>query len=690
MDDLPPDPNKWTGPQVLTWCRSVLMQRFPPQKCSELLAEIEKHLLDGPLLLEMAPDDWKELVPYLGPRKVLMKEFHGVSGVLDSGMAPRAATAHQLRVHLQRVQSLRSLRRQSNANSLAAFGRQAAQPKTEVDAESLPDSPSAAQMIAARMPRQMASRDSRRGSLFPHATDGPGRRGSIASTVLSARPRNITAPMRRRVSSTPSLYDVPDEADEVHSARPSTGTPPAKVKRSKQKYAPRKWSTTSSMESGDVDDSVPSVVVSRESTASLTSASEVTVFRPPEADDMPQRPGAGSPKWAQRRGDVDDVPGAGPDMLVPLRDGGSRSPSVKEMLAHNRAGEAKETFVMMPRDEDAANPPRARAATPSLYAAMMRQSALSHLPIIEYHYNWHSLLAERHWYERIAVHLCHLWCRLVMFLNCLRNMMTVVALLWCTAYVGLVLALARAGLTIPFQGPFSSASIYVNVLIFPLAFSVNAAYGRREGALALFASFKGCCLSLYLSHRCWQFEDGIPGDFVQCSQVAISALFSSVQGYLTAKTEAEKVDQLQVVYDTVSELTLVNDICRLAEIPTPLCARLHSDLWNLIGSFERLRTFSDYRTPSTIRSFIHLNIFMVPVMLAPFFAEMATQSAYAWFAFPASFLLPLPFLLLSNVQSGLENPFRSSRFQADSIRLDSLQMLAYIQEEDKAPEAPEK
>ena len=32
--------------------------------------------------------------------------------------------------------------------------------------------------------------------------------------------------------------------------------------------------------------------------------------------------------------------------------------------------------------------------------------------------------------------------------------------------------------------------MYVTILIFPLSFAVNAAYNRREGALAVFASFK--------------------------------------------------------------------------------------------------------------------------------------------------------------------------------------------------------
>ena len=90
-------------------------------------------------------------------------------------------------------------------------------------------------------------------------------------------------------------------------------------------------------------------------------------------------------------------------------------------------------------------------------------------------------------------------------------------------------------------------SMYVSVLIFPLAFSVNAAYQRREGALSHSAAFKAYCLSLYLHHRRWQFEEHVPHDFLACSCEKFTQLFASVRAYVTATSEYHKAYQLQVL-----------------------------------------------------------------------------------------------------------------------------------------------
>ena len=117
-----------------------------------------------------------------------------------------------------------------------------------------------------------------------------------------------------------------------------------------------------------------------------------------------------------------------------------------------------------------------------------------------------------------------------------------------------------------------------------------------------------------------------------------------------------KVEQLRVIYDLLSEVSLVNDVLRISGIDAPLIASLTSSLGSVVSSFERLRMFSDYRTPSSIRAFIHLCIVLVPLLLIPVFAQLALLH-HSYVVYCASFLLPLPFMLLSNVQKGLENPF---------------------------------
>ena len=169
-------------------------------------------------------------------------------------------------------------------------------------------------------------------------------------------------------------------------------------------------------------------------------------------------------------------------------------------------------------------------------------------------------------------------CRATYFFSCLFRLLDRWQLLWCVACCGAVVFCKTFNLTATFP-----TGIWVNVLLFPLAFSVNAAYRRREGALALSAEFKATCLSLYLSHRCWQFEESVPHDFLPSSCACFTALFDSVRGYLTAQTEHRKKHELRLLYDIFSELSLVNDVLRISGLPAPLSASLTATLANVIS-----------------------------------------------------------------------------------------------------------
>ena len=191
---------------------------------------------------------------------------------------------------------------------------------------------------------------------------------------------------------------------------------------------------------------------------------------------------------------------------------------------------------------------------------------------------------------------------------------------WCALCCGVAALCRHWGIVADFP-----TTLWVNILLFPLAFAVNAAYQRREGALATAAAFKASCLTLYLCHRCWHFEERVPHDFLRCSCSCFSTLFENVRGYLTAKTEDQKRQQMRAIYDVFSELSLVNDVLRISGIAPPLIASLATTLEAVVGSFERLRMFSDYRTPSSIRTFIHICIVLVPLLLIPVYDCAASE-----------------------------------------------------------------
>ena len=96
------------------------------------------------------------------------------------------------------------------------------------------------------------------------------------------------------------------------------------------------------------------------------------------------------------------------------------------------------------------------------------------------------------------------------------------------------------------------------------------------------SQFKASCLTLYLSHRCWSFEESFPPDFMNCSCQYFSDLFMRVRGYLSADTEGAKHRHAQLVYDSFSQLSLLNDVMRIQGIPPPLVGTMSSTLGKVI------------------------------------------------------------------------------------------------------------
>ena len=108
-------------------------------------------------------------------------------------------------------------------------------------------------------------------------------------------------------------------------------------------------------------------------------------------------------------------------------------------------------------------------------------------------------------------------------------------------------------------------ALVISISVFPISFSVNAAYQRREQALQLLARLKACMLNIYLLHRCWANQPGLPADFLDCSRLAVVCCYQEMRAYLMADSEVAKVRNLWKVYDYVAEvrcaLTCVACVC---------------------------------------------------------------------------------------------------------------------------------
>ncbi len=200
-------------------------------------------------------------------------------------------------------------------------------------------------------------------------------------------------------------------------------------------------------------------------------------------------------------------------------------------------------------------------------------------------------------------------------------------------------------------------------IIFPIVFSINAAYKRREDALSSFGSLKAYAVSLYYAHRDWIPERDL--DHSGRMKSIFNDLLSSVHEYL--RTEGETNGNLKNVYNHFSNLSISMEALRTAGVSGSEISRCNQYLKAMMVDFEKMRNIRMYRTPMSLRAYsqVFLNIF--PILFAPYFAHISSESYYAS-GFVVAVVYGLVLVSLDNIQEDLENPFDG--IGADDLRLD--------------------
>jgi predicted membrane chloride channel (bestrophin family) len=189
-------------------------------------------------------------------------------------------------------------------------------------------------------------------------------------------------------------------------------------------------------------------------------------------------------------------------------------------------------------------------------------------------------------------------------------------------------------------------------VVFPIVFSINAAYRRREEALRYFASLKAHAAALYYAHRDW-----VPThthEHADRMAHITTRLLQALHQYFSSCGENEQ--HFQTIYQLFDELSHSMEQLRRTGIPANEISRANQYLRSMIIDFERMRNIYLYRTPTALRTYsqIFLNIF--PVLFAPYFAYLSAENSISS-GFLVAALYGLILVSLENIQEDLENPF---------------------------------
>lgn len=202
-----------------------------------------------------------------------------------------------------------------------------------------------------------------------------------------------------------------------------------------------------------------------------------------------------------------------------------------------------------------------------------------------------------------------------------------------------------------FQANFPLTLVGI-AIVFPVVFSIDSAYKRRERALALLADFKGHMKALYMAPTDWfpiedeqykkQFKDEILG------------VYSAVRTFFVGKEDDEEGEKRIAV--TMSKLSKSVQKLRGHGVPSGEMSRVNQYLSKLWISIDALKSIYFYPTPITLRAYSRVFIYSFPVIYAPYFVY-AAQSYSVGLEYMMPILFSFILVSLDNIQAHLESPF---------------------------------
>ncbi|EDO38746.1 predicted protein [Nematostella vectensis] len=216
-------------------------------------------------------------------------------------------------------------------------------------------------------------------------------------------------------------------------------------------------------------------------------------------------------------------------------------------------------------------------------------------------------------------------------------------------------------------------ALFISPIIFPLAFSINADFQRREKVLEDLALFKGAIIIMFFCHRDWQVAAGLDQEFFKEVTNKIKGLILNIKEYLLTEKISKRSFILTVIYEDFSDISQMNDRVRASNLPsnTPLVTRLIHYHNLMFWAFERLRVVREYRSPRTIRSFTKVFIFLMPLILSPYYVYIGKSSGNTWGPYYIAIISSFVFGTLQGVQDVLDDPFDG--ISEDDINLGQLE-----------------
>ena len=207
-------------------------------------------------------------------------------------------------------------------------------------------------------------------------------------------------------------------------------------------------------------------------------------------------------------------------------------------------------------------------------------------------------------------------------------------------------------------------------VVFPIVFSINAAYRRREEVLRYFGAIKAHAVALYYAQRDWlPAGQGSESAQAAAARENVERLLRALHRHFSkqgGRTQATFVG----VYDCLSRFSVLNEAMRAAEVPANEISRANQYVSKMTIDFERMENYLDYRTPLSLRAYSRVFLTAFPILFGPYFAQLSLESFTAA-GYVVAVMYSAVLVSLDNIQGDLEDPY--DEVGTDDVKLDIYQ-----------------
>ena len=201
-------------------------------------------------------------------------------------------------------------------------------------------------------------------------------------------------------------------------------------------------------------------------------------------------------------------------------------------------------------------------------------------------------------------------------------------------------------------------------IVFPVVFSIDSAYKRRERALGLLADFKAHLHAMFLASRDW--IDPPSQDFENEVKENLLSTYAAVRQFFVSDQE-EARDLEKEIFNKVSSLSGLLMRFRSLGLQSGEVSRISQYVSKIETAVENMKVIFYYRTPITLRAYSRIFIYSFPILYGPYFVFVSEHYSHG-----LEYMMPIVFsfilVSLDNIQDHLENPF--DQVGEDDIKFD--------------------